>query len=399
MWHTRRPGGRRLAIALLAAAALASGAAGLTMPAGFPRYVLFVGDSQCFFLGVGGFYQALADALTALVGAPVLVDFDCQSFRRFGPCYGQEPPDCEGVGTTEEMLTEWCTRQPNAANYTDVIMMIGVNNLKNIIWQATPATNEYVGELTGPETVVRDLGRAGDAMRTCAGADLFLAGPLNIQQCGDPVMWNACEDDITGGPGGPYWRSDWLQARIAEKAAEMGPAAVHVNTSGIEHPELFKDIFHTEHPKDVEAVVDAFVRAFASRFDPPLPVPDVLPAAAAGGGSYDVVTHDDECEKDWRKRGHSWCGVKNGILDRRRQEEEASRPREGGKDAAYDKKVIGVVVSAVGIFIILATWAVYDQSRRSANKAAAGSTDRARLVAGAGSSSSSSQEMVGQQKL
>ena len=171
--------GSLLAVAIAVAAA-ASGAA-VTVPVGYPRNVLFIGDSQCFFLGVGGLYQRLADALSTLVGAPVHVDFDCQSFRRFGPCYGQEPPDCEGVGTAERMATEWCTRQPNAFNYTDVIMMIGVNNLKNIIWRATPDTNEYVGNLTGPETIVRDLDLAGDAMLTCAAADIYLAGPLNIQ--------------------------------------------------------------------------------------------------------------------------------------------------------------------------------------------------------------------------
>ena len=191
-------------------------------------------------------------------------------------------------------------------------------------------------------------------------------------------MYNACVDDLTGGPGGPYWRSDWLQMQIANKAADLGPVAVHVNTSGIEHPELFKDIFHSEHPKDVEAVVSAFTAAFASRFVPTLP----LAGGASVTGSIDVVNHDDECEKDWKKRNHAWCGVKNSILDRCKAEREATAPRDNGKDDEYDKKVIGVVVSAVGIFIILASWAIYDQSRRKAADAA----DCARLVGGASTS-------------
>ena len=74
--------------------------------------------------------------------------------------------------------------------------------------------------------------------------------------------------------------------------------------------------------------------------------------------------------------------MKNSILDRRKAEREATAPRDNGKDDEYDKKVIGVVVSAVGIFIILASWAIYDQSRRKAADAA----DRARLVGGASTS-------------
>ena len=358
---------------LVFACSIAVGVRAATVPVGSPRTVLYVGDSQCFFLGVGGYYNRLADSLAQLLNADVHVDFDCQSFRRFGPCYGQEAPDCEGVGTAEKMAEEWCTRQPNAVNYTDVVMMIGVNNLKNAIWKEDPAQNEYMDNMTGPETVVRDLGRAADKMQLCTGADLYLAGPLNVQDCGRPMMFNSCEDDITGGPGGKYWRSNWLQQQLSDKSDALGQQSTYVNTSGIEHPELFKDIFHTEHPKDVEAVVNAMVQAFASRYSPPIPF---VPGTRKG--TVAVINYDDDCEKDWQKRGNTWCGIKNGIVDKRNRDRDriSASPSSEGRDKAYDKKVIGVVVCAVGITILLMTWAVYEQSRRKKAKGA----DRELLV-------------------
>ena len=335
----------------------------LTIPVGYPRTILYIGDSQCYFLGVGGYYQKLADSLAELLQTQVHIDFDCQSYRRFGPCYGQEPPDCEGVGTATKMAQEWCTRQPNPTNYTDVIMMIGVNNLKNIIWKARPADNQYLGNLTGPESIIRDLGRAGDAMRLCSEADIYFAGPLNVQDCGEGPMYNSCEDDITGGPGGKYWRSNWLQQQIANKAEEIGQVAAYINTSGIEHPELFKDIFHTQHPKDVEAVVNAMVQAFSSRFAPPL-----VHTMNGFKGTVGVINYDDDCEKDWEKRGHNWCGIKREIVksrtDRESQQNQVVSPDKKDNDSAYKTKIVGVVVSAVGIFIMLLLWAFYDASKK-----------------------------------
>ena len=83
-----------------------------------------------------------------------------------------------------------------------------------------------------------------------------------------------------------------------------------------------------------------------------------------------VINYDDDCEKDWQKRGNTWCGIKNGIVDKRNRDRDrmSASPSSEGRDKAYDKKVIGVVVCAVGITILLITWAVYEQSRRKKAK-------------------------------
>ena len=253
--------------------------------------------------------------------------------------------------------------------------MIGVNNLKNMIWKATPATVPLLPKnLTGPMSVIQDIGLMGDAALDCTGADLYFAGPLNVQDCGGPpsphFMHNSCVDDITGGPGGLYWRSDWLQQQIANKVSALGSIATHINTSNIEDGSLYYDMFHSDSPVNAENTVVAIVNAFLSRLSLPQDAGDHNSASITSPnlrGTFDELDLSLDCEKDYLKQGKLYCFVKRQILAMRDgcASPYSSCTTSSDDEDDYTAKVLGVMFSAIVLFLVMLTWACLLQRRKT----------------------------------
>lgn len=172
------------------------------------RSILFIGDSQCSSLNTGTvpLYETLSKALASTLKADIHITFDCQPWRRIDSCYFTEyhPYGWGYCHSALEHMNVWCARQTNAP-FTDIVVMLGVNNLKKELWES----GVFPSGINNVTSVHRDAFNFIQGALACNNSTtITIASSLNVRNCGGGILINTCRND-DGYYVSDYYRSDW----------------------------------------------------------------------------------------------------------------------------------------------------------------------------------------------